>query len=52
MATSLDWGNAMASLRWLHTSGALTLRQCAYYTRYDNRLELSQAGIFTRICDL
>ena len=49
MATSLRWGNAMASLRWLHTSGELAIRQCAYYTRYDNRLQLRQAGVSLRL---
>ena len=49
MATSLRWGNAMASLRWLHTSGEMAIRQCAYYTRYYNRLQLRQAGVSLRL---
>lgn len=39
----LRWGNALAALHWLYDRGnGLTVNSRAFYTRYDNRLRLSQ----------
>ncbi len=49
MHTSLRWGNAMAALHWRHHAGALAIEQCAYFTRYHNRLNLNQATVSLRL---